>query len=187
MKDRVIGFVGLGSMGLPMCCNLARSGYRLVVPSYRMEIDASTGYSPIAPDYSSKLEVLKGLLKLGARGAASLTEVVEASDVILISMPTSKQVEELVLSPEGILQHARRGTVVIDLTSADPSSTVKLSQVLAERGIEMMDAPVSGGTTGAINATLSMMVGGNEATFETLPSVVGKRSEARRRSSIWGR
>ncbi|MBD1381002.1 NAD(P)-dependent oxidoreductase [Metabacillus arenae] len=166
MKNAVIGFLGLGSMGLPMCCSLSKNGYSLVLPAYRKEIDASTGFSPIAPDYEKKLAVLNDLLETGAKGASSLEELVEMSDIIIISMPTSKQVEELVLAPNGILNNSRKDTIVIDMTTADPNSTKKLSQMLGEKSIEMIDAPVSGGTIGAINQTLSIMAGGNEEIFE---------------------
>jgi len=166
MNTGVIGFLGLGTMGFPMCYNLSKNGYSLVLPTFRMEIDARSGLSQLVPDYQSKLAVYNDMLKAGAKGASSLEELVTNSDIILISVPTSKQVEELVLAPDGILQNARNGTIVIDMTSADPMSTKKLSQLLAEKGIEMLDAPVSGGATGAINQTLAIMVGGSEKIFE---------------------
>jgi 3-hydroxyisobutyrate dehydrogenase-like beta-hydroxyacid dehydrogenase len=166
MNSKVIGFLGLGTMGFPMCYNLSKNGYSLILPTYRMEIDASSGFSSLAPDYRSKLAVFNDMLMVGAKGASSLEELVVNSDIILISLPTSQQVEELVLAPDGILQNARKGTIVIDMTSADPMSTKKLSRLLAEKGIEMLDAPVSGGAPGAINQTLAIMVGGNEEIFE---------------------
>ncbi len=178
MKREVIGFLGLGTMGLPICCSLSKNDYSLVLPTYRKEIDASSGFSLIAPDYKSKLAVINDLLEKGAKGASSLEELVGMSDIIIISMPTSKQVEELVLAPNGILNNARKGTIVIDITTADPSSTKKLSQMLGENGIEMLDAPVSGAVIGAINQTLSIMVGGKEELFEKcLPifEVIGKK------------
>ena len=123
MKREVIGFLGLGTMGLPICCSLSKSDYSLVLPTYRKDIDASSGFSSIAPDYQSKLAVINDLLEKGAKGASSLEELVGMSDIIIISMPTSKQVEEIVLAPNGILNNARKGTIVIDLTTAVPSST----------------------------------------------------------------
>lgn len=180
MNSEVIGFLGLGTMGFPMCYNLSKNGYSLILPAFRMEIDANSGFSPLAPDYQSKLAVFNEMLKAGAKGASSLEELVANSDIILISVPTSKQVEELVLAPNGILQNARKGTIVIDMTSADPMSTKKLSQQLAEKGIEMLDAPVSGGVTGAINQTLAIMVGGDEKTFEKCRPIletIGKKEK----------
>jgi 2-hydroxymethylglutarate dehydrogenase len=180
MNSKVIGFLGLGTMGFPMCYNLSKNGYPLVLPTFRMEIDASSGLSQLVPDYQSKLAAYKDMLKAGAKGASSLEELVADSNIILISVPTSKQVEELVLAPDGILQNARKGTIVIDMTSADPASTKKLSKQLAEKGIEMLDAPVSGGAPGAINQTLAIMVGGNEEIFEKCRPIletIGKKEK----------
>ena len=180
MDSKVLGFLGLGTMGFPMCYNLSKNGYSLVLPTFRMEIDANSGFSPLAPDYQSKLAAYDDMLKAGAKGASSLEELVRYSDIILISVPTSKQVEELVLAPDGILQNARKGTIVIDMTSADPMSTKKLSQLLAKKRIEMLDAPVSGGATGAINQTLAIMVGGSEKIFEKCRPVletIGKKEK----------
>ena len=166
MKDKTIGFLGLGSMGFPMCHGLQKSGYQMIIPAYRKEEDANSGYSPLVPDRDSKLAAMDEMVRDGAVPAASMRELVAGSDVILISMPTSRQVEFLVLSEEGILQNAKPGTVVIDLTTADPSSTRKLAAQLEEKGIELLDAPISGGTRGAIAQTLTVMVGGKKSVFE---------------------
>lgn len=180
MKRKVIGFLGLGTMGFPMCYNLYKNGYSIILPTFRMEIDANSGFSPLAPDYRTKKGIIDEMLKSGAKSAASLKDLVGNSDIIVISMPTSKQVEELVLASDGVLLNARKGTIVIDLTSADPTSTKKLSHLLAEREIEMLDAPVSGGAIGAINQTLSIMVGGREELYEKcrpLFNVIGKKEK----------
>jgi 3-hydroxyisobutyrate dehydrogenase-like beta-hydroxyacid dehydrogenase len=180
MEKITLGFLGLGSIGFPMCHALAKSGYSMILPAYRKEEDAQSGYSLMVPDYQNKLNAINALISNGAKAAASLSELAAQSDIILISMPTSKQVEELVLSPEGILYNARPGTVVIDLTSADPGSTKKLSALLAEKGVGMLDAPVSGGISGAIAQTLSIMVGGREDVFEKcrpILNVIGKEEK----------
>ena len=143
MKDKTIGFLGLGSMGVPMCHGLQKSGYQMIIPAYRKEEDANSGYSPLVPDRDSKLAAMDEMVRDGAIPAASMRELVAGSDVILISMPTSRQVEFLVLSEEGILRNARPGTVVIDLTTADPSSTRRLAAQLEEKGIDLLDAPIS--------------------------------------------
>ncbi len=166
MKDKKLGFLGLGSIGFPMCYGLSQSGYRLVLPTYRREVDQETGFSSLCLDEKTKTALIDEMLEKGAVGADSLREMTEMCDVFLISMPTSKEVEELVLSPEGILANAKPGTLVIDLTSADPSSTRKLSKMLEEKGIDMIDAPVSGGIAGAIKQTLTIMAGGKPEIFK---------------------
>lgn len=166
MKRKTIGFLGLGSMGFPICHGLAKSGYQVIIPTYRKDEDSASGYSPLVPDREAKLAAMDELVSSGAIPASNMRELVEGSDIILISMPTSRQVECLVLSSEGILQNAKPGTVVIDLTTADPSSTRKLAAQLEEKGIDLLDAPVSGGTRGAIAQTLTVMVGGKEAVFQ---------------------
>src|SRR4051794_10510766 len=98
MNSKVIGFLGLGTMGFSICYNLSKNGYSLVLPTYRIEIDASSGFSLLAPDYQNKVAILNDMLKAGAKGADSLEELVGKSDVILICMPTSIQVEELILA-----------------------------------------------------------------------------------------
>lgn len=180
MKRKKIGFLGLGTMGFPMCYNLSKKGYPLVLPIFRLEFDANSGFSPLAPDYQTKSALVNEMLKSGAKDASSLEDLVKSSDIILISMPTSKEVEELLLSPNGVLKNAQKGTIIIDLTSADPMSTKRLSRLLEEKDIEMMDAPVSGGVAGAINQTLSVMVGGREELFEKCRPIletIGKREK----------
>jgi 3-hydroxyisobutyrate dehydrogenase-like beta-hydroxyacid dehydrogenase len=180
MKHKVIGFLGLGTMGFPMCYNLFKDGYPIVLPTFRMEIDANSGFSPLVPDYKKKKGLIEEMLRSGVTKASSLKELVGASDIILMSMPTSKQVEELVLASDGILLNARKGTIVIDLTSADPASTKKINLLMTEKEIEMLDAPVSGGVNGAINQTLAIMVGGKEAVFKKcrpIFNVIGKKEK----------
>ena len=166
MNDKVIGFLGMGSMGFPMCHGLHKSGFQVIVPAYRKEEDCKTGYSQIAPDHDSKLALIDQMISEGAKAAASQAELVSEADVICISMPTSRQVEFLVRSAEGILNNAKPGTLVIDLTTADPASTRALAKELEAKGVDLLDAPVSGGTKGSIAQTLTLMVGGKKEVFE---------------------
>ena len=180
MENIVLGFIGLGSIGFPMCHGLAKNGYSLILPAYRKEEDAQTGFSPLVPDYKSKLAAIDRLIQDGAKAASSLAELAAQSNIILISMPTSAQVEYLALSPDGLLENARPGTIIIDLTSADPNSTKKLCKMFEDKGIDMLDAPVSGGIAGAINQTLSIMVGGKEEVFDRcrpILSAIGKEEK----------
>lgn len=166
MSKEKLGFIGLGTMGFAMCYGLYKKGFTMVLPTYRREIDQSCSFIPLAPDEATKTALYDEMLENGCEGATSSAELFAKSDYILISMPTSKQVEMNMYGPEGILANARPGTVIIDLTSADASSTKKLSEELEKKGIEILDAPVSGGQAGAINQTLTVMVGGKEEIYE---------------------
>lgn len=166
MSKEKLGFIGLGTMGFAMCYGLYKKGFTMVLPTYRREIDQSCSFIPLAPDEATKTALYDEMLENGCEGAASSAELFAKSDYILISMPTSKQVEMNMYGSEGILANARPGTVIIDLTSADASSTKKLSGELEKKGIEILDAPVSGGQAGAINQTLTVMVGGKEEIYE---------------------
>lgn len=172
MSKEKIGFIGLGTMGFAMCYGLFKKGYTMVLPTYRREIDQSCSFIPLAPDEKAKTALYDEMLNNGCAGAASPAELFAASDIIMISMPTSKQVEMNVYGADGILENARPGTVVIDLTSADASSTKKINADLEARGIDMIDAPISGGQAGAINQTLTVMVGGKKEVFEKVRPVL---------------
>jgi len=165
--EKKIGFLGLGTMGFPMCYGLSKDGFKIILPTYRREIDQAAGFSPLAPDETAKTALIDEMLSKGAAEAASQKELLEEADIVMISMPTSRQVEALVMAEEGILANLRSGGIVIDLTSADASSTRRLSKMLMDKGIEMLDAPVSGGNTGASSQTLSVMIGGKETVFQT--------------------
>lgn len=166
MENKKIGFIGLGTMGFAMCYGLFKSGYTMVLPVYRREIDQSCSFIPLAPDKEAKTALYDEMLANGCVGANSPAELFANSDVIMISMPTSKQVEMNMYGEEGIIANAKPGTIVIDLTSADASSTKKLAAECAEKGIELLDCPVSGGQKGATNQTLAVMVGGKKEVFE---------------------
>ena len=166
MSKEKIGFIGLGTMGFAMCYGMYKSGYSMVLPTYRREIDQSGSFIPMAPDQAAKTALYDEMLNNGCEGAESSAELFQKSDYILISMPTSRQVEMNMYGEEGILANARPGTVIIDLTSADASSTKKLAKECKEKGLELLDAPISGGQAGAANQTLTIMVGGEKEVFE---------------------
>ncbi len=143
----VIGFVGTGAMGAPMAKNLLKAGYPLVV-------------------YDLKDEAVEGLAKAGAEKVLSARELASRSSVVITMLPASPDVEAAVLGPEGVIEGAKSGDIVIDMSSSYPTSTKMLCEQLAVRGIRMLDAPVSGGTKGAREGTLAIMVGGEEKDYE---------------------
>jgi 2-hydroxy-3-oxopropionate reductase len=142
-----IGWIGLGIMGSPMAENLIRAGYDL------------TGHTLEA----SKLDRLAAA---GGTPAASVADAVKDADVIITMVPASPQVEAIAYGDAGILANARRGALLIDASSITPQTSVDLAKAAAEKGIRVLDAPVSGGEAGAIEAALSIMVGGEQAVFD---------------------
>jgi len=142
-----LGFVGLGIMGRPMALNLRRAGYALWVHGRR----------PVT------MEVL---VEAGARACATAAEVAANADIIFIMVSDTPDVEHIVFGEHGLLQRLQPGQVVVDMSTISPAATRRVAQELEARGVEMLDAPVSGGEVGAINATLSIMVGGKEQVFQ---------------------
>lgn len=138
-----IGFVGLGIMGKPMARNLLKAGYLLVV-------------------HNRSRAAVDELVSTGARGVFSPAEVAEASDVIITMLPDSPDVESVVLGKGGIVEGARPGSVLIDMSTISPAVTRRIAAEAAKFGMKTLDAPVSGSEQGAINATLAIMVGGDE-------------------------
>ena len=146
MAERV-GFIGLGIMGKPMARHLLRAGHQLVVHNRRRE--------PVD--------------ELAAEGAAagdSPRGVAEASDIVITMLPDSPQVREVVGGEDGVLAGAAAGTLIIDMSTISPMVTRELAASAAQHGVRMLDAPVSGGEVGAIEARLSIMVGGSEEDFD---------------------
>lgn len=142
-----IGFIGLGIMGRPMCANLLKAGYSLTVWNRSQPgIDTVVGY--------------------GAEAGKSPADVAARSDVIITIVTDSPDVEKVVLGPDGVAEGAKSGSTVIDMTTMSPSVTRRIAETLKERGVEMLDAPVSGGDVGAKAGTLSIMVGGEAEVFE---------------------
>jgi 2-hydroxy-3-oxopropionate reductase len=153
-----IGFIGLGIMGKPMARNLLKAGYPLVV-------------------YNRSPAAMEALAAAGATIAASPQAVAEQTDVVISCVADSPDVEAIVLGEHGILAGARSGMLYIDMSTIAPATACKISTALKEKGIEALDAPVSGGDIGAQQGTLSIMVGGETAAFErALPilQVMGK-------------
>jgi 2-hydroxy-3-oxopropionate reductase len=146
MADTV-GFIGLGIMGKPMAKNLIEAGHELVVFNRTQ----------------SKAEELAGD---GATVAGSPREVAERSDVIITMLPDSPQVEEVLVGENGVLEGIKEGALVVDTSTISPVVTEELAAKVKEKGASMLDAPVSGGDVGAIESTLSIMVGGSEEDFE---------------------
>ncbi len=142
-----IGFIGLGIMGKPMAHNLLKAGFAVVV-------------------HNRHQEVTDELVAAGATAGARPREIAALCDVLITMLPDTPQVEEVLLGSGGVIEGAREGLIVIDMSTISPSVTRTLADRLAERGIAMLDAPVSGGDKGAIAGTLSIMVGGEEDTFK---------------------
>ena len=145
MAERV-GFVGLGIMGKPMATNLMDAGYKLTVHNR-------------SPEKANELG------EAGATVAKSPKEVAENTDIIITMLPDSPQVSEVVAGQGGVLEGITEGSLVIDMSTISPVVTEELSEAIKEKGASMLDAPVSGGDVGAIEGTLSIMVGGEEADF----------------------
>ena len=148
---RKIGFIGLGLMGSGMSMNLVKAGFPVTV-------------------WNRTASKMEPLLEAGAKGAGSPKEVAENSDIVVSIVTDSQDVEEVILGPEGAIHGARPGAVVIDMSTISPSVTRRIAEELGEKGVGMLDAPVSGGAIGARDGTLSIMVGGEDETFqECLP------------------
>ena len=142
-----IGFIGLGIMGKPMSKNLLKAGYELIVN------DRNT-------------VAVAELVALGAEKADTAKEVAEKTDIIVTMLPNSPHVKTVCLGENGISSGAKAGTIVIDMSSIAPLASREVSAELAKFGIDLLDAPVSGGEPKAIDGTRSVMVGGNKETFD---------------------
>jgi 2-hydroxy-3-oxopropionate reductase len=142
-----IGFIGLGIMGRPMAKNLVKAGHELVVFDYNKE-------------------ALADLVSCGAAEAANGKEVASQSEVVITMVPNSPHVRAAVLGENGVAEGAKSGTVVIDMSSIDPTESKAIGVELEKLGIDMLDAPVSGGEPKAIDGTLSVMVGGKKELFD---------------------
>lgn len=148
-KSKTIGFIGLGVMGKPMAKNLVKAGYRLVV-------------------YDVKPEPVAEMAALGTGTAASPAEVASRSDIIITMLPNSPHVINVISGENGILDGAGAGKVIIDMSSISPVVSKKMAALAADKGMEMLDAPVSGGEPKAIDGTMSIMVGGKKEVFESV-------------------
>ncbi len=137
-----VGFIGVGNMGNPMAHNVLKAGFPMTV-------------------YDRNLRAMENLVQAGAQPAASAREVVEASELVLTSLPASPDVEAVYLEAGGLVDSAKPGTMLIDLSSVLPSTPRKIEPHARARGVHFLEAPVSGGVSGARAATLAIMVGGD--------------------------
>lgn len=152
MKTR-IGFIGLGIMGGPMAKNLIKAGYPLTV-------------------YDIVPEKVAGLVKAGAQAGSSNKEVAAKSDLVITMLPNSPEVKEAVLGPGGVLEGARAGMILIDMSSIAPLASQEVAAEAKKKGVAMLDAPVSGGEPKAIDGTLAIMVGGPKDIFEQVKDIL---------------
>ncbi len=151
-KRMEIGFSGLGIMGRPMCKNLLTAGYCCSV-------------------YNRTSKAAEELGALGAKICGSAGEAASQKDVVITMLPDSPQVKEVVLGESGIINSMKKGSVLIDMSSIAPLASQEIGAALEERGIEMLDAPVSGGEPKAVDGTLSIMAGGCKETFEKMKEI----------------
>ncbi len=142
-----VGFVGLGIMGKPMARNLMEAGYELMV-------------------HNRSRGPVDELASEGAEAAESPREVAEKSDIVITMLPDSPQVQEVVAGEDGVLEGIKESSLLVDMSTISPVVTEELAAAVKEKGVGMLDAPVSGGDVGAIEGTLSIMVGGEEEDFE---------------------
>ena len=147
-----VGFVGLGVMGRPMAKNLIKAGYSLTV------------YDKFASTEEFK--------DLGVDVGDSCVDIAKNADIVILMLPNSPHVEEAVLGENGIVDGAREGLILVDMSSISPESSKRINDIVIKKGILMLDAPVSGGEPKAVEGTLAIMVGGELSTFETAKPIL---------------
>lgn len=152
-KEKTIGFIGLGVMGKPMAKNLIKAGYDIKV-------------------FDIKEEPVKELAGLGAQTATTPAEIGATCEVIITMLPNSQHVISVVTGANGVLEQVKPGTILIDMSSISPVVSKELYAKAAEKGMEMLDAPVSGGEPKAIDGTMSIMVGGKAEVFESVKDIL---------------
>ena len=150
-----VAFIGLGIMGKPMVHNLLKAGYEVSCFDIIRE----------------NVEIVKGY---GAAAAESIKEAIVAAPVVITMLPNSPHVKEVVLGEGGVLENAKEGTVLIDMSSINPIASIEIEAECRKKGIKMLDAPVSGGEPKAIDGTLSIMVGGEKEVFDAMVPVMSK-------------
>ena len=153
-----VAFIGMGTMGAPMAMNILNAGYDVVVHNRHRDRE-----TPLA--------------EKGASRAASPAEAAETADIVIVCVSDTPDVEAIVMGDHGIIRSAKTGTLVVDMSTISPSATRKMAAALAEKGIRMIDAPVSGGSEGAVNGTLAIMVGGDPEDVETARPVLASMGE----------
>lgn len=148
-----IGFIGLGIMGKPMAKNLIKAGYDLIV-------------------YDLNAGAMDEVAACGCEKAKSIRDAAAVADVLITMVPNSPQVKQVLLAEGGAIETLRKGAVVIDCSSINPIASREVAAALAEKGIEMLDAPVSGGEPKAIDGTLAFMVGGKQEVFDQYKEIL---------------
>jgi 3-hydroxyisobutyrate dehydrogenase len=148
-----VGFIGVGNMGNPMASNILKNGFSMTV-------------------FDKNPQAMENLVEAGAKRAASAKEVVESAEIVLTCLPGSPEVEALYLDAGGVIELAKPGTVLVDLSSVLPSTPRKLEARAKARGVGYLESPVSGGVTGARAATLAVMTGGDGAVLERVRPVL---------------
>jgi 2-hydroxy-3-oxopropionate reductase len=149
-----IGFIGLGIMGSPMAANLVRAGHTVV--GYDMSADR-----------------MDALAEAGGKSAGSVAETIAQAEVVITMLPDSPQVEEVAFGDDGLLQRGRPGLIHLDMSTVKPETSRRVAQAAAVKGIAALDAPVSGGERGAVDGTLSIMVGGRPEDFAAVRPILG--------------
>ncbi|MFG2906830.1 2-hydroxy-3-oxopropionate reductase [Kitasatospora sp. NPDC048286] len=152
--SRRIAFIGLGIMGGPMAANLVRAGHHV------------TGFNLTRPP-------IDALVAVGGHRATGIADAVRGAEVVITMVPADPQVEQVVLGEGGVLENAGPGTLLIDMSSITPQTSIKVEAVAREKGVRTLDAPVSGGEAGAVEAVLSIMVGGAAEDFAEAEPLFG--------------
>jgi 2-hydroxy-3-oxopropionate reductase len=154
-----IGFIGLGIMGSPMARNLLKAGYSLTV-------------------YDIRPEAIAKLAEAGASAAVSCCDAAARSEIVITMLPDGPDVESAVLGAEGVLAGTRKGSLVIDMSSINPTVSQKIGAACSAKGVDFLDAPVSGGEPKAVDGTLAIMVGGSRKAFERALPILQKMGSA---------
>lgn len=153
MTIKNIGFIGLGAMGLPMAKNLIKNNFQLHVSAHRNR------------------QPIEEVKKLGAVEHSQLSDIAKNSDVLISILPTDKEMESVLLNDD-LLNHLNQNSILIEMTSGSPAMMKKVEEEYGKRGIQVLDAPVSGGTAGAEQGTLTVMAGGNADVLEDVRPVL---------------
>ncbi len=154
-----VGFIGLGIMGRPMALNILKGGFDLTV-------------------WARRAESMAPLLEAGARGAASAAEVAAGCDVVFSMVADAADVEQVALGTGGVAEGARAGLIYVDMSTIAPAAAQSISARLLDKGVTMLDAPVSGGEVGAISGGLTIMVGGGAAAFAKVEPLFARMGKA---------
>jgi 2-hydroxy-3-oxopropionate reductase len=148
-----VGFIGLGIMGGPMAANLVKAGFDVI-------------------GYNRSRDKVDALISVGGQGADGVAGAVRGADIVITMVPDSNDVEAVTSGENGIFANAKEGTLYLDMSSIRPDVSARVAELGRQRGLRVLDAPVSGGEVGAVEASLSIMVGGEAADFEAAKPVL---------------